>query len=168
MEVQTLSNAADVSGGHLHWQDAVDNGLRAIELATGDEIPFAEVNARWWTAVGLLHMGDLDAARPHALVLRDLGERRSTPRALATNGIGPITYLSCLEGDWKAGRESTDRGLEMSPLNTMHLFPRLLLEYETGEFAQGEVYLERVLEVNSRAGPEHLNASARVSMAIPI
>ncbi len=79
LEVQTLTYAADVSAQHLRLQESVDNGLRAIELATGDENLFSDVVSRWWTAVSLLFMGDLDAARPHALVLRDLAERRSTP-----------------------------------------------------------------------------------------
>ena len=30
LEVQTLTYAADVHARNLHWQDSVDNGLRAI------------------------------------------------------------------------------------------------------------------------------------------
>ena len=167
LEVQTLTYAAGVSGVHLRSQESVDNGLRAIELATGDEYPFSELLSRWWTAVSLLRMGDIDAARPHALVLRDLVERRSTPRQLASTGFAPITYLSCLEGDWKAGREYSDRGLQVSPLNPQLLLPRIMLEHETGESAQGEVYLERLLEEMRRAGPDRFFASGRTSMAIP-
>ena len=96
-------------------------------------------------------MGKLDAARPHVSVLRDLVEKRITPRQIASNGFMPITSLSCLEGDWRVGRESSDRGLEMSPLNPLLLLPRVLLEHETGEPAQGEVYLERLL--GGCAGP---------------
>ncbi|HIB13066.1 MAG TPA: hypothetical protein EYO17_14275, partial [Dehalococcoidia bacterium] len=71
-----------------------------------------------------------------------------------------VTTLACLEGDWKQGRESSDRGLEMSPLNPQLLETRVLLEYETGEFGQGEVYLERLLR-----GAD-LRASSRTCMAI--
>ena len=39
LEVQTFTYAAVVSGQHLHWQESVENGLRAIELAAGDENP---------------------------------------------------------------------------------------------------------------------------------
>ncbi|MEE8159322.1 MAG: AAA family ATPase, partial [Dehalococcoidia bacterium] len=167
LEVQTLTYAAVVSWQHLRWQESLDNGLRAIELATGDENPFSELLSRWWTAISLLRMGDLDTARPHALVLRDLVERRSHPRPIASNSFVPITYLSCLEGDWKAGREYSDRGLEVSPLNPSLLFPRVLLEHETGESAQGQVYLERLIEAAGRPEPDKLVASARASMAIP-
>ena len=145
LEVQTLAYAADVGGQHLHWQDSVDNGLRAIELAAGDENIFSEVLSRFWIAVSLLHMGDPNAARPHALLLRDLAEKRSTPHHLAWISIAPITWLSCLEGDWKLGREYTDRGLDVAPLNQHLLGPRAKLEHETGESAQGELYLDRLL-----------------------
>ena len=108
-------------------------------------------------------MGDPDAARPHALVLRDMVERRSTPRSSFAFSFSHIASLSLLEGDWKAGREYSDRGLEMSPLSAPLLLPRVMLEYETGQSAQGEVYLERLLEAMRRGG---IGASVRVSMAI--
>ena len=41
-----------------------------------------------------------------------------------------------------------------------------MLEYETGESAQGEVYLERLLQTFHRAGPSQLFSYARLSMAI--
>ncbi|MCH8108013.1 MAG: protein kinase [Chloroflexi bacterium] len=166
LEVQTLTYASAVSGQHLNWQESVDNGLRAIELATGDENPHSLYFSRFWTAASLLRMGDLDAARPHAMVLRDLAENRSVPRVLAGFCFLQITHLSCLEGDWRAGRESSDRGLEVSPLNFMLLVSRVLLEHETGESAQGEVYLERLLEAMGRARPDQFFASGMTSMTI--
>jgi len=114
-------------------------------------------------------MGNLDSARPHALVMRDLAERRSTPRILASNSYVPITHLSCLEGDWKAGREYNDRGLDLSPLNPQLLSLRVLLEHETGESAQGEVYLERLLGATLQTGQllaSGMLASSRASMAL--
>jgi len=166
LEVQTLAYAADTCGRHLHFQECLDNGLRAIELAIGGENPVSDRISRYWTAISLLCMGDLDAARPHALVLRDLAERRSTPRPEAATSSEVMTYLSCLEGDWKAGRESSNRGLELSPLTPNILVTRVLLEHETGESAQGEVYLEQLLEAMRRAGPVQLVASVRASMVI--
>ena len=94
LEVQTLAHAAALSYQLLDGQESVDNGLRAVELATGDESHISGLVSRWWPAMSLLHMGELDAARPHALALRDLAERRSTPRLFASNGFVPITYLS--------------------------------------------------------------------------
>ncbi|MCI0878569.1 MAG: tetratricopeptide repeat protein [Chloroflexi bacterium] len=166
LEMQTLAYAALVSAQHLRWQESLDNGLRAIELAPGDENPVSEVLSRYWTAASLLRMGHPNAARPHTLVLLDLAERRSTPRLLASNCFVQITFQSCLEGDWKAGREHSDRGLELSPVNPQLLLHRVLLEHETGESAQGEVYLERLLEVMRRGGPDQFLASGRASIAV--
>ncbi len=151
-----------MSGLHLRSQESVDHGLRAVELAIGDENPFSALLPRYAIVLGLLRMGDLDAARPHALVLRDMVERRSTRRSFAFS-FSYIASLSLLEGDWKAVREYSDRGLEMTPLSSALLLPRVMLEYETGESAQGEVYLERLLEAMRRVGQ---GASGRVSVAI--
>ena len=96
LEVQTLTYAAAVSGQHLRWQEAVDNGLRAIALTANDEHPASDVVSRWWTASGLLRMGHIDAARVHTLVLRDLAGGRSTPRLLAGNGFATISFMSVL------------------------------------------------------------------------
>ena len=166
LEVQTLTYAANVDGQHHHWRKSVASGLRAIELATGDENTFSEVDSRYWAAMGLLYMGDLDAVRSHALVLRDLAERPSTPRQLASRGLVPITCLSCLEGDWKAGREYSDRALEVSPLYSQPLLLRVFLEHETGDSTQGEVYLELLLEAMRQEGLDYLQTSARTSLTI--
>ena len=152
LEAQTLAYAAIVSGQQLHWQESVDHGLRAIELPIGDENPFSARRSRFSIVSGLLRMGDLDAARPHALALRDMAERRSTPRSFAVSFFH-IALPSLLEGSWKAVREYSERGLERAPLHPMLLVPLVRLEYETGESAQGEVYLERLLEVRRQAAP---------------
>jgi DNA-binding CsgD family transcriptional regulator/tetratricopeptide (TPR) repeat protein len=164
LEVQTRTNVTVLSGQQYHWQECVDNGVRAIELATDQENAIRA--SCWWTAIGFLHLGDLEAGRPHALFLGDLTEKRNTPRLYASNALTPITALSCLEGDWHAGREYSNQGLELSPLNPMLLLPRVLLEYETGDFAQGEVYLEQLLEATGGAGPYQPLASYRVPMTI--
>jgi ATP/maltotriose-dependent transcriptional regulator MalT len=165
LEVQTLAYATDVSGQHLHWQESLDNGLRAIELAADYGNPYSEVLSRYWAALSLLSMGDLDAARPHALALRDVAEMRSTTRHQVYLSLVPIVTLSCLAGDWRAGREYSDRGLEASPLNPQLLAPRVLLEYETGEYAQGDIYIERLLESIRPASSVGVSAG-RPSMVI--
>ena len=164
LEVQALTNLTVLSGQHLRLQECVDNGLRAIESASDEENSIR--TSRWWTAVSFLHMGDPTGARPHALALRDLPVKPNTPRLYASNALTPITSLSCLEGDWNAGRGYSDRGLELSSLAPMLLLPRVLLQYETGESAQGEVYLERLLESMRQAGPYQSLASHRIPMAI--
>ena len=55
----------------------------------------------------------------------------------------------------------------MSPLNPQLLGIRVLLEYQTGEFAQGEVHLERLLDVMRQDGTDQFNAFQRVAFTIP-
>ena len=165
LEAQTLYYAAVVSGQHLHWQECLDHGLRAIELAIGNENLFSLMHPSEWIVSSSLRMGDLDAARPHALALRDMVERRNTPRGIGFR-LGHLASMSLLEGDWKAVREYSDRGLESSTMNLSLLLPRVMLEYETGESAQGEVYLERLLLTMRGAGPTRSLASGNVSMGI--
>ena len=165
LELQTLTNACDVSARNLHWQESVENGVRAINLLTGDENPYYEVLSRYFTALSLLQLGDPDASRPHAFALRDMTDRRVTG-VLASLSFGPTIYLSCLQGDWKAGRAFSDRSLEVAPLDPLLLLPRVLLEYETGDQVQGEIYLDRLLDAMSRSVAGQIRASGRVSLAI--
>ena len=168
LEMQTLAYASAVGAVHLHWQESVNNGLRAIELATGDENTVSDYVSRVWTALSLLAMGELDAARLHALFLRDRAERRGTPRPTVGFSLMLNTLLSGLEGDWTAAREYSNRGLDVSPLHPQLLWLRAVLEHETGESAQGEVYLERFLEGMTRpvlleAVPIVITAIARIT-----
>ena len=161
LEVQALTYSADVNWQYRHWQKSIDSGLRAIELATGNENSFFEVLSRWCIAGSLLHIGELDAARVHVSVLRELAERRSTSRILSTWCFIPICTLFCLEGDWESAREYSDRGLEFSPLAQQLLATRVISENESGESAQKEVYLERLIDAMRRR-PELVG---RTSMA---
>ena len=101
-------------------------------------------------------MGELEAARPHALVLCDLAEKPNAPRTFASNNFSVIASLSCLEGDWNTARKYSERGLAVSTANPVLLLPRVLSEFQTGEFAEGEVYLQTAhrCDVSGRARPD--------------
>ncbi|MCI0830576.1 MAG: AAA family ATPase [Chloroflexi bacterium] len=165
LELQILTNACDVSGRNLHWQESVENGVRAIDLLTGDENPYYEVLSRYFTALSLIHLGESPKVLPHAEALRNLAGRRVTG-ILGNLCFAPTIYLSCLQGDWDSAREYSNRSLEMSPLEPQILFSRALLEHETGEPAQGDFYLEQLIEAMHRSVAGQIRASGRVSFAI--
>ena len=84
-----------------------------------------------------------------------------------------MTYVSNMlvslsEGDWHSARDSCDRGLDSMPRHTSLLSFRALVEYNTGDFGQGEDYLKRFLEAKSLipGGPSYENAAT--AMFIPI
>ena len=166
LELQTLTSAAGVHAYHLQLKESIASGLAAIDLTTGDENIVPTTVSLYWTVTALLQMGDLDAARPHASLLLDLVGRRSMPLQPASNGLIPIIYQSCLEGNWKAGREYSDRGLNLSPVNARILSLRILLEHETGESDQAEMYTKLLLEAMPEFGPDQKRASVSMSMVV--
>ncbi len=131
-----MTYAAIVHGQHLHWQDCLDYGLRAIELASRNQNPLSDVNRRWWTAASLLRTGHFEEARHQVEVLQDFAERRTTPRRAASSALEMIAYMWILVGNWEAGREISDHGLDLATLNPQLLMLRVSMEYETGHSAQ--------------------------------
>jgi len=67
--------------------------------------------------------------------------------------------LSRFEGDWRKARKFSDRALTEGPLFAHILGPRVLLEYDTGEFNQGEAYLKRLLKSTRRSTPGRISNS---------
>ena len=70
-------------------------------------------------------------------------------------------------GDWAAARDFSDRGLEVSPLRGPLLYNRVILEYEVGNFHQGEAYLQRLVELTQHA-PQPSNTSAYTAQLMPL
>ena len=54
--------------------------------------------------------------------------------------------MAHLEGDWETERAINERGLAEAPLDAQLLCSRVLLEYEVGDFVQGEGHLERLVD----------------------
>lgn len=165
LELQTLTNASDVSGRNLRWKESVDRGERAIGLLTGDENSYYEVLSRYFTSLSMIHIGQPDGVHPHAIALQALVERRVTG-VLATLCFGPNIYLSGLQGDWESGRSYSDRSLEMNPTDPLVLLSRIVLEHETGESVSGDAFLDQLLEAMRLSTSGQIRAAGRVSLAI--
>jgi tetratricopeptide (TPR) repeat protein len=58
--------------------------------------------------------------------------------------------------------------LALAPRNPLILIPRILLEYEVGDFEGGEAYLKRLLEVASLTPPGPTVPSATIVGVIPL
>lgn len=70
---------------------------------------------------------------------------RLRDRFYLTSALHDNVRVSQLEGDRKAARDFSDRGLAVSSLDGRLLGNRVLLEYEVGEFGHGKAYLEQLL-----------------------
>jgi tetratricopeptide (TPR) repeat protein len=72
-----------------------------------------------------------------------------------------------MEGAFQTVRDFSDRGLAVSPRSSPLLLARALLEYEEGDFPQGEVYMERLLGTLRLTPTSPGIESASVAMLIP-
>jgi DNA-binding CsgD family transcriptional regulator/tetratricopeptide (TPR) repeat protein len=145
LELRTLASAAFVDARHLRHRENIEKTRRVLELARSLDDPRAEVLARSWGAVSLLALGELEEARrltaAHLLLAERLRDRFELVRAFT-----PQVILARLEGNWLAAQKFGQRGLAVSPNDAVLLSQLALLEYQLGNFGQGDVYLERWLE----------------------
>jgi DNA-binding CsgD family transcriptional regulator/tetratricopeptide (TPR) repeat protein len=157
--MRTLADAASIDYFHRHYQESLEKCLKAIELSHGANDPRAEFAAHYGAVLVLRFLGDSQAAGRHAAALLGPAERLRD-RTLLSNAFLANELVSSLKGDWQTARDFSDRGLGIAPRDPRHLGYRVVLEYQVGNFAQGEAYLKRLLEVMRRAPPEPSNEYA--------
>jgi len=167
LEMWTRANATYVNFHHIRFQAALENGPRAIELAQQLNEPQAEVLSSYYTAHSLIALGEFDEARHHASRTLAVSERLRD-RSWLTSATLPNQFLCHATGDFKAAIELNDQGLALSPMDRRHLGHRALLEYETGNFIQGEIYLDRLVETIPLLTPGAASAAEIAVFVIPV
>jgi class 3 adenylate cyclase/tetratricopeptide (TPR) repeat protein len=167
LEMRTLASALYVDFFHRRYKDSVGKGLRAINLAHHADDLQAEVEARYWSCLAWMNTGDLQEAGEHATAVLEPAEKLRHRFWLA-GAIFLNENVCRLKGDWRAARDFSDRGLMVSPMAFHLLCTRALLEYETGDFPQGEAHLERLLEVMRLTPPGPTSEHTFTALAIPI
>ena len=91
-------------------------------------------------------LGNLEEAALHAEAMVEVSNR-SGHRRWQASALEISENISSAKGDWVTSRELTDRGLESTPRDGNLLGSRTMIEYQTGEFATGLIYLERLIAV---------------------
>ena len=167
LEMRTLAAATVVNFMQIRWQEAVEKGLQAIELSRRVDDPSAESTARYWTSVTLATKGEVEGARLHSTANQTLAERLRD-RVSVAHAFWPSEIVSYLEGDWRAAREFSDKGLAVLPMDPRLLMNRVPLEYQVGDFGQGEAHLERLLEAINLTPPGPTPAYSNPAMVIPL
>ena len=145
LEMWTLANAVQVAVYHLRFPEALEKGPRAIDMALELDDPHAQLFARFYTATVLRRTGNLTGFRRQALAMLAPAERLRDHYWL----ISAYQYqadVAYLEGQWQTAQHFYDQGLAISPREPRLLGRRTTLEYEAGDFSQGEAYLERLIE----------------------
>ena len=167
LEMRILASATVADVQYLRLQGGLVKSLRAIELAGLIDDPHTEVDVRFFSALGLWWMGDLEGlfrqAQSALIPAEQLRDRYWLASSLWANEI-PCS----LSGDWVQAREFNDRCLAVAPRDPRPHYTRALLESEDGDFDQAETYLDQLFEVMRRTEPGPTLVHAWTAMAVPI
>ena len=167
LEMRTLVAGLEVDVYNCYYQEALDKSLGAIELAAIVDDPRAESLAHFWAAFTLIIGGELGAAGPHAQASLAAAEKLRhhffLARILVVN-----QWLSQYIGQMHAARQISNRALAVSPRAALGHYFRTLLEFEEGNIAEAEGYLETLLEVMRLVPPDPTIERAFVAFTIPV
>jgi tetratricopeptide (TPR) repeat protein len=163
LEVWALTYGAAVDAYHLHWSEILRKSQQAAQLAHQIGEP-AAVGVLHWAVLASLILGDL----PSAIQKARVGLATQVRDCYSLSSMLWINeFVSEFQGDWEAARHYSDRGLAVAPSDQRLLCTRAVLEYQVGEFSQGEVYLGRLLESIFQTPPELTLSYAIQAIVIP-
>jgi tetratricopeptide (TPR) repeat protein len=166
LEIQALTNAADVDWYHLRWQNVISRSMQAIDLAGRHNDLHAEAWPHFLTASAYWFLGCLPEAQRHSEAMLRLSERLRN-RGFLAHALFMNSSLAQSVGDWKVARELSQRGLEVAPEFGWLLTRGVMLEYQTGDFEAGETFLQRLLDLMRQTPPGPIGEYTTVAGVIP-
>ena len=145
LEMRTLTSMASAYAWQLRFGEALEISLAAIELANECNELYSEALARMWAALSLAALGELDQAKLQAKAGLNLSERLRN-RWMRANLLDVNHALARFSGHWNEAYEFGDLGLKVSPYDSRLLGDQAITAFELGDFAKGDVYLDRLLQ----------------------
>ena len=166
LEMRTLANSSHADFWQIRWQETVEKGLRAIQIAQQTADKLAELSARFWVGVALACMGESKQAQEHGPAMLSTAEDLRDLYWLATT-LWFNEMASFSEGDWRAARYFSERGLSASPSDTRLLATRMQLEFQVGNVIEGQRFEQQLIEALGRItpGPRYDFSSAALKIA---
>ena len=167
LEVATLAHAAFLDIYYLRSKEGLERSSLAIELARNLEPSLFVAVAHYTAVLHLWIMGETQRVNQHAeaalAVAEKVRDRSWLGRALIANEFIPHD-----RGDWDTARTYSERTQSVSPNDLRGLVFRSILEYEVGDFDQGEVFIERLLDIarSTPPGPTLEQASAAFAISV--
>jgi len=152
LEMRTLAAASDVDFYRLRWSDALEKNVRVVELAQRANDPHSEAWPHWLAASSLLYLGRSEEAMAHATAMLRLAEKLHNRGFLASAWVMNAN-VAHTRGEWKDACDFYDRELSQGSDSFGFLAYRALVDYEVGDFSQGEARLDRCLELKGLAQP---------------
>lgn len=83
-------------------------------------------------------------------------------------GLSINEAIAHLQGNWETARDFSDRGLAVDHRDARHVSNRAILEYELGDFDQGDTYLDRLVETMRLSPPAPTLEYSITSLAIGV
>ena len=167
LEMRALADSGNVDLIDGQFSLSIEKTTRATELAGHVVNPYAEILSRYTAALDHLALGNLAEMRLQASTVLDQAEKLRDHFWL-TMALRINEDVAHFIGDWHMVRKLSNRGLALSPREVRSLVTRSVIEYQVGDFVQGEIFLKRLIEVmyETPAGPtsEH----AYTAMTIPL
>jgi DNA-binding CsgD family transcriptional regulator len=152
LEIQALTNAADVDWYHTRWEEVIKRAERAVDLARSLQNLEVEIwphilaaTSYWFSTSGRKVAEHIDAALELADKVRNKG--------FLSMSLTLKASLAQCRGQWDTALEILERCLGLSPDFFYPLCRRAVLEFELGHFGQGEVFLERLVELMRKTSP---------------
>jgi tetratricopeptide (TPR) repeat protein len=70
-------------------------------------------------------------------------------RTRIEGGLARNASVAFVMGDWQTARAFNDRGIAIAPSSAIHLWRRVVIEFQVGDFPQGQAYLQRLIDAMS-------------------
>jgi tetratricopeptide (TPR) repeat protein len=156
LEMRALAMSAQVDVWRANWRQCLEKCLRAIRLAENNDDPVSELRSRQLAVDSLLVLGEADAAEVHAATFLSAAERLRDNYWLrfALEFNGKLFYY---KGEWQKARHYSERRLAIAHRQLGALLVPSLLEYQTGNFGEGDACFEKFMETShdaaARIGP---------------
>ena len=147
LEVQTLHISSNADIQHFHYEECLEKILKAVELSDRNDDHWSKLDTRAQAMGTFTILGDPRQTRRYGEPVLAAMERRHG-RDRRSLWLFYFSDLSRLLGDWQTARDYSNRGLKLAPRLDRLLYGRIIVEYELGEFSEGEIYLERLLDTN--------------------
>ena len=167
LEVAALAHAAFLDVYYLRPKEGLERSSSAIELARQSDPSVPEIVAHYSASLFLWVMGETQGAAQHAeaalAAAEKMRDRTWLGRALIAN-----EFASEVRGDWDDARTYSERTQSVAPKDIRGLVFRSILEYEVGDFDQGEVFLERLLDIKRSMPPGPTLERATVAFAFSV
>ncbi len=165
LEMRTLLGQYYLDFFWLKFEEAREKLLLALELAQRMQDHQTEAMCHFYAAVAALIAGNTAALKRSATSCLETAQKvRDKRRHSIGYRVAAVVYTT--EGRWLDARESSLRGLELSPYDPVALVGRVYAEYCSGEFDEGRRYLDRLLEARTVSGSNQV--LAWLAFAVPL